>query len=67
VAIAPVLHFDMYDRRLGWSDYARHLYSELPASERWSDACATCDKCTSACPYGIDVPSRLLEAKHRLG
>jgi predicted aldo/keto reductase-like oxidoreductase len=67
VAIAHVLHLDMYDRRLGWTDYARHLYSELPPEQRWADACATCTDCQSACPHGVDAPARVREARRRLG
>lgn len=67
VAIDHVLHLRMYDRRLGWHDYAKRLYHELPEASRWSEACTTCNACTDACSYGVDAAGRVRDAKRSLG
>jgi Fe-S oxidoreductase len=67
VSIANVLHLRMYDRRLGWGDYARGLYRAMPEEKRWSDVCIDCDRCAEACPYGVDAPARIRDAHRRLG
>lgn len=67
VLVAPVLHYGMYARDYGWRAYAKELYADLPAARRWSDRCLECDACSKACPFGIDVPARLAEARSALG
>jgi len=67
VSIAPVLQFGMYDRQYGWGEYARGLYEALPAAKRWSETCLDCDACRTACPFGVDAPARVNDAKKRLG
>lgn len=67
VQIAHVLHLHMYDRKMGWTDYARHLYSDLPPATRWSNACVGCSDCADACPHGVDAPARVRDARARLG
>jgi predicted aldo/keto reductase-like oxidoreductase len=64
VAIPHVAHLAMYDRDYGWHDYAGALYREMPAPTRWSETCASCNKCTDACPYGVDAAS-LVRGVHR--
>jgi len=63
VAIPHVLQFEMYDRRYGWHERARAHYRSLPLAERWSDACLSCDRCTEACPHGVDAASRVRRAR----
>jgi len=67
VSIGHVLHFRMYDRRMGQNAYARELYRELPEKARWSETCLDCTRCLDACPHGVDAPGRLLDARKRLG
>ena len=67
IAIASVLHFTMYEKRYGRSEQARHLYGALPAEKRWSETCLDCDRCAAACPFGLEVPARITEAKDLLG
>lgn len=67
VAIAPVLQFAMYEKNYGWRAYAKKLYGALPPRERGSEACLTCSACTTACPFGLDVQGRVLEAQKLLG
>jgi len=66
VAVAPVLQFRMYDRRYGWPDIAKSHYRALREKERWSARCATCERCTDACPYGVDAATRVRDAHQRL-
>lgn len=67
VAIPHVAHLAMYDRDYGWHDYAKELYGELPAKSRWSDLCASCHRCTDACPYGVDAATLVRDVKKSLG
>jgi Fe-S oxidoreductase len=57
----------MYDRQYGWGDYARKLYGALPAAQRWSEQCTDCGLCQDACPFGVDAPARVNDARARLG
>jgi uncharacterized protein len=67
IAIASVLHYTMYEKRYGRTELARHLYGALPAGERWSETCLDCNRCAEACPFGLEVPARITEAKTLLG
>lgn len=67
VAIPHVVQFAMYDRQYGWHERAREHYRALPASERWSEMCLGCTRCSSACPYGFDAAGQVREARERLG
>ena len=66
VAVASILRYEMY-----FTSYRDHLkaltgYRDLPAAAK-PHACADCDgPCTSGCPFGVPVRSRLLEAAHHL-
>jgi predicted aldo/keto reductase-like oxidoreductase len=66
VAIPHVMHLLMYDRDYGWHDYARRLYADMPPADRVSQVCLTCNRCTDACPWGVDAASGMREAKERL-
>jgi predicted aldo/keto reductase-like oxidoreductase len=66
VAIPQVMHLVMYERDYGWGEYARELYREMPAG-RPTDACLSCNRCTAACPWGVDAASVMREAPERLG
>ena len=66
VAIPHVMHLTMYERDYGWQKYARELYREMPAGHP-TDACLSCNKCTAACPWGVDAASAMREAPKRLG
>jgi predicted aldo/keto reductase-like oxidoreductase len=63
VRIGSVLQFAMYEKQYGWHDAAREHYANLPAHERWSEACASCARCNAACPYGVDAQGRVIEAR----
>jgi predicted aldo/keto reductase-like oxidoreductase len=63
IAIPHVLQFEMYERRYGWRDRARAHYRALPLAERWSDACLSCDRCSEACPHGVDAAGRVRAAR----
>jgi predicted aldo/keto reductase-like oxidoreductase len=67
IAIPHVMHAAMYDRDYGWHDAARELYRELPAATRWSDTCLSCNRCSEACPWGVDAAGGIRLAKRRLG
>ena len=67
VSIAEVVQFRMYARQYKWPDYARKLYRALPAREQWASRCASCDECSNACPYGVDVSARIRDARNILG
>ena len=67
VRVGSVLQFAMYAKQYGWPEQARQHYAALPEKERWSEACATCGLCVTACPYGVDAQGRVLEAKDLLG
>lgn len=62
VAIPHVAHLAMYDRDYGWHEYARTLYREMP-ERAWSAMCASCTRCTEACPYGVDAASLVRAAR----
>ena len=66
VAIPHVAHLAMYEREYRWHDYAKRLYAEMPEKDRWSQTCASCNKCNEACPYGVDARGRVLFAKNTL-
>jgi predicted aldo/keto reductase-like oxidoreductase len=66
VAIPQVMHLTMYERDYGWGDYARSLYREMPAGHP-TDACLSCDRCTNACPWGVDAATEMRAAPSRLG
>lgn len=66
VAIPQVMHLAMYERDYGWGRYARELYREMPAGHP-TDACLSCNRCTAACPWGVDAASAMREAPARLG
>jgi predicted aldo/keto reductase-like oxidoreductase len=66
VAIPQVMHLTMYERDYGWREYARDLYREMPAG-RPTEACLGCNRCTEACPWGVDAASGMREAPKRLG
>jgi predicted aldo/keto reductase-like oxidoreductase len=67
VAIPHVVQFAMYERQYGWHERARQHYHALPASQRWSDRCLSCDICSGACPWGFDAAGEVREARRRLG
>jgi predicted aldo/keto reductase-like oxidoreductase len=66
VAITEAVQFAMYEKRYGWSAYAKELYRALPEKDRWAEACLSCDRCTSACPHGFDAAAEVNEARRLL-
>jgi predicted aldo/keto reductase-like oxidoreductase len=66
VAIPQVMHLRMYDRDYGWHQYARALYGEMSPAERASDVCLSCNRCTAACPWGVDAAAGVRDVRERL-
>jgi ferredoxin len=56
----------MYDRDYGWPERPRQDYRALPPAQRWSELCLECDRCSEACPYGVDAAAGVGAAR-RLG
>jgi len=66
VAVPDVLRYKMYFEHYGEQKLAMREYRLVPASERAS-ACGGCDgPCEGACPYGVRVRERLVEAHRQL-
>ena len=63
LAIDDVLRYRMYFEDYGDEKEAMRLYSRL---EKQADVCLGCSApCTSACPHGVDIPTRTRET-HRM-
>ena len=66
VPVHDILRYRLYFNNYGREKYAMNLYSKLPES-RSAGQCASCaGHCTSSCPYGVDVRSRLVLAHNEL-
>ncbi|MAE72096.1 MAG: hypothetical protein CME06_16710 [Gemmatimonadetes bacterium] len=66
VRIADTLRYLMYSECYGEPERARTLYAELSDQERGSGS-VDFARARSACPRGIDIPSRMALARHLLG
>jgi predicted aldo/keto reductase-like oxidoreductase len=67
IAIAPVLRAAMYEEHYRWHAYAKQVYGEVSEDRRWAERCLTCDRCSDACPFGVDAAGRVNQARARLG
>jgi predicted aldo/keto reductase-like oxidoreductase len=66
VPVADVLRYKMYFENYRDEKHAIERYAQIPPSRRAS-ACAGCDApCERACPYGVQVRERLVEAHRQL-
>ena len=66
VPVADILRYRMYFEHYGEEKFAMSRYRLVPAAARPS-ACRGCPApCEAACPYGLRVRSRLLEADRQL-
>jgi predicted aldo/keto reductase-like oxidoreductase len=66
VPIADVLRYRMYYEHYGDQKFAMERYGLVPARNRATE-CGGCPApCESACPYGLRVRSRLLDAHAQL-
>jgi len=66
VPVHDILRYRLYFNNYGREKYAMSMYSKLPESRR-AGQCASCTgNCTSSCPYGIDVRSKLIRAHAEL-
>jgi uncharacterized protein len=66
VPVPDVLRYKMYFEHYGEQKFAMQRYALVPASARAS-VCADCDApCERACPYGVRVRERLVEAHGQL-
>ncbi len=61
VAISDIMRFEMYFKDYGHEKEAIREYAFLDNKKK-PLSCASCSgKCTSACPFGLDVKGRLLD------
>jgi predicted aldo/keto reductase-like oxidoreductase len=66
VPVHDILRYRLYFNNYGREKYAMGMYAALPESRR-AGQCASCQgHCTSSCPYGIDVRSKLVRAHEEL-
>lgn len=66
VPVPDVLRYKMYFEHYGAEKRAMQKYGQVPVSQRASD-CAECDApCERACPYGVRVRERLVDAHRQL-
>ncbi len=66
VPVHDILRYRLYFNNYGREKYAMSMYSKLPESRR-AGQCASCTgHCTSSCPFGIDVRSKLVRAHDEL-
>jgi len=66
VPVADILRYKMYFENYRDEKHAIGRYVQLPVSQR-AAACADCDApCERACPYGVRVRARLIEAHRQL-
>lgn len=63
--VAKMLRYLMYDECYSNPEEARRLYNALTPSER-QVAGIDFSAATAACPQGIDIASRLVEARRHL-
>jgi predicted aldo/keto reductase-like oxidoreductase len=66
VPVADVLRYKMYFENYREQKFAMQRYALVPAA-RHATGCAECDApCERACPYGVRVRERLVEAHRQL-
>ena len=66
VKISDILRYNMYFKNYDQEKHAMIKYSYLPESMRVKD-CNSCDPiCEKACPYGVSVKAKLIEAHENL-
>jgi uncharacterized protein len=66
VPVWDVLRYKMYFEHYGEQKDAMRRYAQIPEPRRAS-ACAVCEApCEQACPYGVKVQERLVEAHNQL-
>ena len=62
VAVNEILRFRMYFEDYKMEKEAMRYYSELPEPQK-AASCQTCTgNCAAACPYGLDIRTRLQQA-----
>ncbi|MEM7254571.1 MAG: aldo/keto reductase [Pseudomonadota bacterium] len=62
VAIADSLRFLMYSESYGRPEHAKRLYQAIPVAERGASESAL-QAASAACPQGINIAARLVEAQ----
>jgi predicted aldo/keto reductase-like oxidoreductase len=66
VPIHDILRYRLYFNNYGSEKYALQRYASLPP-QRTAAACAGCDApCGTACPYGLPIPEKLVQAHAEL-
>jgi predicted aldo/keto reductase-like oxidoreductase len=66
VPVHDILRYRLYFNNYGREKYAMSMYSKLPDSKK-AGQCASCSgHCSSSCPFGIDVRSKLVRAHDEL-
>ncbi len=64
VEVSTVLRCkDYYYDQMGDRQTALRTYRELPAEKTGSEACRLCKRCEPACPNGIAIVERLMQAR----
>lgn len=65
LVISEILKLKLYYEKYGYEDFAEWQYGMMPQGDG-EKLCTECGKCAPKCPYGIDIPKRLLEAREKL-
>jgi predicted aldo/keto reductase-like oxidoreductase len=66
VPVADILRYKMYFEDYGEEKFAMQRYGLVPAAARPSRCAGCAAPCETACPYGLRVRERLLEADRQL-
>jgi len=66
VPVHDILRYRLYFNNYGREKYAMSMYSKLPASRRAAQCASCAGNCSSSCPYGIDIRSKLVRAHSEL-